>query len=68
MLRFAERLKALRLEAGLSQDALAKEVGLTHTAIGLWEQKKRVPNLEAAAALAQYFKVSLGYLAGIEEY
>ena len=68
MLQFAERLKTLRIEAGLSQDALAKQVGLTHTAIGLWEQKKRIPNLEAAAALAAFFKVSLDYLAGIEEY
>ena len=68
MLQFSTRLKQLRLEMGLSQDELAIAVGLTHTAIGLWEQNKRVPNLAAAADLAKFFKVSLDYLAGIEEY
>ena len=67
MEKFAKRLKQLRLEMGLSQDELAKAVGLTHTAIGLWEQNKRIPNLAAAADLAKFFKVSLDYLAGIEE-
>ena len=64
---FKDRLKELRIEAGLSQDQLAKQVGLTHTAIGLWEQNKRVPNLDAVISLAQYFGVSIDYLAGLED-
>lgn len=67
MTEFSKRLKELRMEAGLSQDKLAKEVGLTHTAIGLWEQGKRVPNLDAVAEIAKYFKVSIDYLAGLED-
>lgn len=66
MNKFAERLKELRKDAGLSQDQLAKHVGLTHTAIGLWEQGKRVPNLDAVISLALFFKVSIDYLAGLE--
>ena len=66
-MKFSERLRELRKEAGLSHDELAKQVGLTHTAIGLWEQNKRVPNLEATISLARYFKVSLDYLAGLED-
>lgn len=64
---FSRRLKELRIEAGLSQDRLAKCVGLTHTAIGLWEQGKRIPNLDAVAEIAKYFKVSTDYLAGLED-
>ncbi len=67
MNKFGERLKELRKELGLSQDQLAKKVGLTHTAIGLWELNKRVPNLDAVIVLAQFFKVSLDYIAGLEE-
>ena len=67
MNKFSERLKELRLEKNLSQDKLAKAVGLTHTAIGLWEQGKRIPNLDAVISLAKFFDVSLDYLAGLED-
>lgn len=67
MSKFAERLKELRIENNLSQDQLAKAVGLTHTAIGLWEQKKRIPNFDAVIVIAQYFGVSTDYLAGLED-
>lgn len=67
MTTFSERLKELRTEKKLSQDQLAKKVGLTHTAIGLWELGKRVPNLNAVIVLAKFFDVSLDYMAGIEE-
>lgn len=67
MNNFSVRLKELRKEARLSQDELAKAVGLTHTAIGLWEQNKRVPNLDAVISLAKFFKVTLDYLAGLED-
>lgn len=62
---FSKRLKELRIERGLSQEQLAKQVGLTHTAIGLWELNKRVPNLEAVIILAKFFNVSLDYIAGL---
>ena len=67
MNKFSSRLKELRLEKGLSQEELARQVGLTHTAIGLWELNKRVPNLDAVIHLASFFKVSLDYIAGLED-
>ena len=67
MNKFSERLKELRQEKNLSQDKLAKAVGLTHTAIGLWEQGKRNPNLDAVISLAKFFNVSLDYIAGLED-
>ena len=67
MSKFSERLRELREEFNLSQDKLAKAVGLTHTAIGLWEQGKRVPNLDAVILLAKYFGVTIDYLAGLED-
>ena len=67
MSSFAERLKELRIEKALSQEQLAGKVGLTHTAIGLWELNKRTPNLEAVIRLAKFFNCSVGYLAGTED-
>ena len=66
---FAERLKELRAEAGLTQEQLSKALNgeITPSAIGLWELKKRTPNLDAVIILAEYFGVSLDYIAGIED-
>lgn len=64
--KFGERLKELREEAGLTQTELEKETGLTRSAIGLWELGKREPKLGAVIVLANFFNVTLGYMAGIE--
>ncbi len=67
MNKFSERLKELRTEEGLSQDKLGSLTGISRTAIGLWELNKRVPNLDAVIVLAEYFGVSVGYMAGVED-
>ena len=66
---FAERLKELRLEKGLSQADLSKELNgkITASAIGHWENRKRIPNFDAVILLAQYFGVTTDYLAGLED-
>ena len=69
MNKFAERLKELRLENRLSQMELSKKLKnkITHSAIAMWETNKRVPNLDAVIILAQFFGVSLDYMAGLED-
>lgn len=66
---FSTRLKELRLQKGLSQKELEKALDgkITATAIGYWELNKRVPNLDAVIILADYFCVSLDYIAGRED-
>lgn len=66
---FAERLKELREEHGLSQSQLSRELGgkITQVAITLWENKKRTPSLDYVIILAQYFGVTLDYIAGLED-
>lgn len=66
---FSKRLKELRIEKGLSQVQLSKNLDnkIVPSAIGLWERNKRVPNLDAVIMLAQYFCVSLDYIAGLED-
>ncbi len=64
---FAERLKELRLEKGIGQEQLAKELGVGKATISLWENALREPKLYGLITVAQYFGVSIDYLAGLED-
>ncbi len=64
---FAERLKELRTEKGLTLEQLAKGMGVSPIAISRWENKTRTPNIEALKLLAQFFGVSADYLLGLED-
>lgn len=64
---FAERLKELRAEKGISQMQLASQIGTTKSAVSLWEAQKRVPSALVIIALAKYFGVTSDYLLGLED-
>ncbi len=64
---FAERLKELRLEKGLTQKQLAQNTGLSKSAIDFWEREQRVPNANAIIVLAKFFSVTSDYLLGLED-
>lgn len=62
---FGERLKTLRLEKGLGQIELAKALNVGKSIISLWERDKCEPTLTNLIAIAQFFNVSIDYLAGL---
>lgn len=62
--KFVERLKLLRTEKGITQEQLAKDTGLSQSAITYWETGKRVPNAQVVIILARYFGVTTDYLLG----
>jgi transcriptional regulator with XRE-family HTH domain len=62
--KFSERLKALRTAKNLSHAALGDKLGVSKALVGHWETGFRLPSLETADALADYFNVSLDYLVG----
>lgn len=64
---FAERLKELRGEHNIPQEKLAADLGVGNGTISLWENGKREPKLSNLILLAQYFGVSIDYLAGLED-
>ena len=66
MTKFAERLKELRIDNHLSQQQLAKELNVSQAAIARWEAKLQIPNIDILMVVALYFKVSAGYLLGLE--
>ena len=64
---FAQRLKSLRKEIGLSQEALAKKLNLDKSTIAKYETEKILPSIEMLIIFAKFFKVSTDYLLGLEE-
>ena len=64
MATFAERVKELRLEHGLTQDKLGKVIGVKHFSIYSYEKGRACPEMKSLVAMADYFDVSLDYLAG----
>ncbi len=61
---YAKRLKELREEKGLTQEALGELVGLTKANISKYESGKLEPNIDTINYLANYFNVSTDYLLG----
>jgi transcriptional regulator with XRE-family HTH domain len=51
-------LKALRINAGLDQRTVAKELGVTPETIGNWENSKTFPNVPQITQLEKLYGVS----------
>ena len=67
MEKFAERLKYLRSENGITQVKLAEETGLSQAALANWENGQRSPSAYAVVILAKYFGVTTDYLLGVAD-
>lgn len=67
MNKFAKRVRELRIEKSMSQDALAKELSFTPTTVTKWESGEREPSFDVLIELADFFCVSTDYLLGRED-
>ena len=56
------RIAALRREAGLSQAELAARLGVSPSAMGMYEQGRREPSAQLLVALARELKVTTDFL------
>ena len=57
-----QRLSHLRTGAGLSQDALAEQLGVSRQSVSKWETDGSVPELDKLVRLSQVFGVTLDEL------
>ncbi len=64
---FGEKLKELRCERGIGQIQLAKDIEVGKSIISLWELDRCEPTLSNLIKLAEYFGVTIDYLAGIDK-
>lgn len=67
IMKLSERLKDLRKEKSLSQQQVAKAIGVTQKAIDFWEKEINEPKASYIILLAKFFDVSTDYLLGLED-
>lgn len=63
-MKFAERLSILMLERGMNKLSLGKAIGISDRVVGSWVKGENGPKLENASTVADFFGVSIDYLAG----
>lgn len=66
-MNFGERLKALRIYHGYTQEELAAKIGTKKQTISRYENSEREPNLKAAKKIANALGVSLEELTPDED-
>jgi len=62
----SKRIKELRCSMQISQQRLAKEIGVTQKAVDFWEKGINEPKASYIVCLSKFFGVSSDYLLGIE--
>ena len=62
---FPSQLRELRKEKGVSQEAVARELGVSKSTIGLYETGDTLPDAKTLYELAKYYDVSADYLLGL---
>ncbi|MBJ6363612.1 helix-turn-helix domain-containing protein [Paenibacillus sp. GCM10012307] len=62
-----DRLRELRLRKNISQEEVARRVGITRSAYSHYEINNRQPVYETLIKLANFFEVSLDYIIGGEQ-
>ena len=63
-----QRLKELRKEKGLTQNEVAKALGLHSVTYLHYEKDQREPPLAILMQMSIYFEVSTDYLLGLKDY
>lgn len=66
-MEFHKMLKDLRKNAGLTQQQLGSQIGVTKSVVSYYELQERIPSPEVLIKLAAVFHVSTDYLLGIEK-
>ena len=66
-LLFAQRLKELRKEKGLTQADLSSRMGYGYTTIGNYEKGRNEPSLSDLMLICEVLDVSADYLVGLSD-
>lgn len=64
----AERIKEIRKEYGLSQEAFGNRLSVSQDTVSLWERGISAPSVETVIEICKLFHVSADYLLGLTEY
>ena len=58
MINLGTKIKSLRKDKNISQEILAKHLGISAQAVSKWEQGVTLPDVAVIPAIASYFGVS----------
>ena len=61
-MQFNDRLRSLRQDNDLTQDALSKKLHIDRKTLSNYETAYRTPNIYLVVKMANYFNVSIDYL------
>ncbi len=61
---FSKRLKELREENNLTQEQLANKISTSKQVLSRYEKNQREPGINIVSKIADFFEVSIDYLAG----
>ena len=61
---FSEKLRSLRALNGLTQDQFAQKLGLSRSAVGMYETAEREPDFETLEKISSILNVDSGTLLG----
>lgn len=64
---FAEKLKNIRKQAGMSQEQLAEKLGVSRQAVTKWETDAGIPDIENIMAISALFDISIDELLSNEK-
>lgn len=64
---FAEKLKSIRKQAGMSQEQLAEKLGVSRQAVTKWETDAGIPDIENIMAISALFDISIDELLSNEK-
>lgn len=67
MVEIGSRIKDLRHETNLSQNEIARQLGIAQNSYSQIETNKRQPSLELLVKLAKFFHVTTDYILGVED-
>lgn|GEM_PF-6268947 len=61
-MKIGDKLRDLRAKKNMSQQDLAKAIGVSDQAVSAWENNKKTPRMGAIEKLARFFEVPKTYL------
>jgi len=59
---FAEKLKSIRKQVGMSQELLAEKIGVSRQAVTKWETGAGIPDIENIISISNLFNISIDEL------
>ena len=65
--QLGDKIRQLRKNAGITQSELAKKLGISGSAVGMYEQGRREPDSKTLLKLCSVFGITTDYLLGNAE-